>query len=1445
MGHRIVLLFLVVAHLSTASGQSQQSDALFARGVKYYHAGKYKKAIPLFSHCDSLDRAEMDSANSRRLYASHWLSSSHFLLGDTMTAQKLDVAYRCRPVDRRLTVESDSLSDLGSLFFQRQQYDSAYYYFDRCRQIETSVIGEFHYFMANSLSAMAQCRLAQGDTLQAAQLHRERVEMLEATKGIPAQWLFSAYFDASYVSYWSGDCLAASQYMEKAKNTRRSLGTDNDDYLRLLSDQDYFLRQQKNWLAAAENKGEQAAILGRMHGLNSQQYIAALNTCGVYYYRAADYTSAVSYTKKALLRTEENGQLDSKEGLLYMNNLRSAYIKLDSIPAAISLLEKIIPVSRRIEGYAASANQLMALSNYYRGTWQFDKALHYALECRNDMHHLPQMDSLSYAQLLTDIGRYQNRTGAYADALHTDSIALGIYARHEGENGEKTLMVLNNIAVVFANQKRLDESILLAEDVMERRRLAFGENSIQYAFSLSNIANLYAETGNIQRGIELAEKAIPFYLRDYGDQHPETQNLYMNLSKMYVTEASNATNLLDGIKALSASDASLQYMELACGKQSEQYALRLHQVALCKYALEYYSLALGDLQQLQTIRSQLYGEYSEQYCNILYDLCNLCRTMRNGVLFTDYAEQNYEHCRRYYGEEHAKTAQAMMMLGDAYFYTPDGRFVKSEVLHREGLELTRRTAGTRSIQYADALMKYVDDPNVEDWTSAKQLAYTEEAVDIYREHYGNDSRKLISPLSTMAAYAAVACQFDKAAAVIEQIYNMKVQDSIKNRHDIILSGQNLCSCLYYSGQIDRIKRYAPVVQSEILQQVSGSFSTMTEYERENYWDTYKDWFNDQVLTLAHATDNDSLKIMAFDAQLVSKGLLLNTEISMQQYIKASGDSLLYKYLEHLNNMRYQLNVAQKQKSVNQEQVRQMEEEIAHFGHLWMTQKAAEKNVRDSLELKRLQLMSNLYRQQEDSVRVCLAQYKADIPDDYQTQTAALQRQVDDAERKLIVELSKRGYTIRLQQVTTQDVSDALPPASAAIEFVCFTDSSWVESSMQGEPLVKQRKSYYALVLKHGQQVPQLVYLFDHRRIGKHSIYTKERKTIRISVPADKYYTTDSLTCMIWHPLRDILSDITTVYFTPVEELYRIAIENLPGTEQWRLHRLSSSRELVTHRRDDNHENIVLYGGIKYEYSPNELHTLPQNDISAVTFRDVPQLRGAVSTVAELPGSLREVEVISRQLQEQQIHVKSLTRTDGTEESFKQLSGQAVNILHISTHGFYETGRDVATANLNRVVSVAEQQQLQRSEDRSLSKTGLLLAGASDYLKDGISPNATSTCEDGILTAKEVSQLDLSSVNIVVLSACETALGDITSDGVNGLQRGFKKAGANSILMSLWKVDDEATCLLMTEFYRNWIAEKNTKYDALEAAKHAVRSHKEKGWDDPKYWAAFILLDGLD
>lgn len=129
-------------------------------------------------------------------------------------------------------------------------------------------------------------------------------------------------------------------------------------------------------------------------------------------------------------------------------------------------------------------------------------------------------------------------------------------------------------------------------------------------------------------------------------------------------------------------------------------------------------------------------------------------------------------------------------------------------------------------------------------------------------------------------------------------------------------------------------------------------------------------------------------------------------------------------------------------------------------------------------------------------------------------------------------------------------------------------------------------------------------------------------------------------------------------------------------------------------------------------------------------------------------------------------------------------------------------------------------------------------GANIALKKRFLANSV---EDGILTAQEISSLDFQNLDLVVLSACQTGLGEISAEGVFGLQRGFKLAGAKTIVMSLWEVDNDATHMLMIEFYKHLMAGKS-KVEALNIAQKYVRSHKDI---DPYYWAGFIILDALD
>ena len=330
-----------------------------------------------------------------------------------------------------------------------------------------------------------------------------------------------------------------------------------------------------------------------------------------------------------------------------------------------------------------------------------------------------------------------------------------------------------------------------------------------------------------------------------------------------------------------------------------------------------------------------------------------------------------------------------------------------------------------------------------------------------------------------------------------------------------------------------------------------------------------------------------------------------------------------------------------------------------------------------------------------------------------------------------------------------------------------------------------------------------------------------------------------------------MNGVNNVFISPAGILYNIGIESLPTpdgqrfiSDDFNIFRISSARELIP--TDYNREDLssaVVYGGLDYETSVDKLQfDAKQYTIAASlskeaksTLRDV---RAAMSSIPYLPGSKTEVEDINNIIKSAKNHVNVylLTGPDGTELSVLALNGKPIDILHISTHGFYN-----AEKVSDKVPSLFYIPQLD-TEDKALTRSGLLMAGAQTLI-DGETTH--SGVGDGILTAQEISTLDLHHVKIVALSACQTGQGVITGDGVFGLQRGFKKAGVQSILMSLWNVDDEATCMLMTEFYRNWIGDGKRKHDALEAAKRTVRSHKEKGWDAPKYWAAFILLDALD
>ena len=397
-------------------------------------------------------------------------------------------------------------------------------------------------------------------------------------------------------------------------------------------------------------------------------------------------------------------------------------------------------------------------------------------------------------------------------------------------------------------------------------------------------------------------------------------------------------------------------------------------------------------------------------------------------------------------------------------------------------------------------------------------------------------------------------------------------------------------------------------------------------------------------------------------------------------------------------------------------------------------------------------------------------------------------------------IEEREENTNILSIKWEQVRKALNPGEAAIEFVAYSHPNSIFPTYY----------YGALVLKREYDNPHIVKL----------------NSITFSYDDDKDLKRQ---CMeIWQPLLQELKDVKTIYFSPFAHIHNMPIENfLPAElEGVNVLRLSSTRQLAI-KNSDKGNGAAVFGGLKYDLSVAEM---VKDSRDRVAEEGLPFLKGTLDEANKI------VEIM-RLSRKQKWDVALLTGSLGTEHAFKLLSGKRNRVVHLATHGFYYNSSQQEEIDFLKMGSASYS-----VEDKPLTRSGLYMAGAENIYDGYAIPQGI---DDGILTAQEISCLDLRGLDLVVLSACETAGGDVLGDGVFGLQRGFKKAGAQSILMSLWKVDDEATSLLMTEFYRNWIGENRTKHDALEAAKQTVRSHKERGWDGPKYWAAFILLDGLD
>ena len=423
------------------------------------------------------------------------------------------------------------------------------------------------------------------------------------------------------------------------------------------------------------------------------------------------------------------------------------------------------------------------------------------------------------------------------------------------------------------------------------------------------------------------------------------------------------------------------------------------------------------------------------------------------------------------------------------------------------------------------------------------------------------------------------------------------------------------------------------------------------------------------------------------------------------------------------------------------------------------------------------------------------------------------RKVSRLENQLVCRCNGYSNGTNFMDVDYDTVRQALGQNEVLVDFTDFVHE-------------KHGRRYAAYIINNAQDNPVLKHLFDESQID----------SLGIARP-DLYYEINyaqDLLQLLWEPLKDYISDGTTVYYVPSQLLFQMSLESLPLADgsllgkHYNFVRLSSARELLkmkVSRKNLGTHTAVLYGGLQYDIE----QTAMVEEARKYDLADFLDIHGDIirgdSLFRELPGSKEEVIKIEFILKMNKWQVKTYMGKEGSEESFLAMHGKSPHILHIATHGFYYTPDSAGQVNYLKGYTDA------------MSLSGLVLSGGNAaWLGKPLSRGILG----GILSANDIARIDLSNTDMVVLSACKSGQGKATPEGLYGLQRAFKKAGVGTIVMSLWNVDDKVTSEFMVTFYE-YLANAHNAWDkrkAFETAKTIIRMKHPA----PFHWAAFVMLD---
>jgi tetratricopeptide (TPR) repeat protein len=1077
----------------------------------------------------------------------------------------------------------------------------------------------------------------------------------------------------------------------------------------------------------------------------SLRYAVSLRYLGNCFY-SMEKNDLAFYNYKLSIHTLKNQNRDSHPDYASsLNNLGVLYHDKGDYKAVEPYYKQALDIRKKVLGELHSdyAQSLTNLGDLYSDMVDYKAAEQYYKQALDVQKIAISEEHPDYAMSLNILGNLYADMGDFRAAEQYYKEALKINKKVLGEYHPDYAMNLIILADLYANMGDCIPAEQYYKQALEVNKKALGEVHPDYAMNLNNLGNVYSDMGDYKSAEPLYKQALEIYKQALGEEHPDYAMSLNNLGILYA-------DVGDYKAAEPLYMKALEVYKQALGEEHPDYAMSLNNLGVLYQEMGDYKAAESYYKRALVIKKKALGEVHPDYAMSLNNLGMLYSDMGENKAAVLYLKQALDIIKKALGEDHPDYAMNLNNLG--IIYHEMGDYNSTESYYKRALVIKKKALGEEHPDFAMSLNNLgILYHEMLDYKAAE--LYLKRALDIKKKALGEGHPDYVGSLNNLGNLYYEIGAYYTADLYFKQVFMIKTSNLYMN------------------------------------------FSWLSDQEKQAYWKQEKDFYEKiNNFSVSSVDSVPTSTVLCYNANLISKSLLLETSRELDQAITQSSDEEMKTQFSEMKQLRKLYSKMQSEGSTNKE-----------------------------------------------------------VMERYKTQA-------DSLDKILVNKLGEYAASKRKFEITWKDVQSNLSSSDAAIEFARYYD--YKDSSY----------NYMALVVRPNYVYPKLV------KLGKES-------NIRLAAQNKNF---SSLYDLIWKDIDTLLKGVQTVYYSPAGELNSVSFSamcfeagdsvlqdiaqnrgviittnkeksqscNAVLLDKYTLHQLTTTRYLADgtlNKTKPMNSSLALYGGINYDDLPiksdsisteitNEEYAFQLNLSKTNSNKKINKKRGkkrSSSNFGEkleyLPGTKEEITNIAVLMNNSKWEV--LSRSDkgtGEYEFKKDLETKVPGVLHIATHGFAFPDELKKETNL---VDLNQTSTYKISED-PMVRCGLLFSGANISWMGNPQKMIEQTGDDGILTAAEVANLDLSKTKLVVLSACETGLGKIEgSEGTFGLKRGFKLAGVEQIIVSLWSVPDKETMELMTLFYSDLTKTLNP----IASFAKAQKEMRNKYPTDPEKWAGFVLV----